>query len=868
MIKIKNSIVKKTGLTIFLFAFILFITYYNFLNFQIKSYLEQEGKNLLKMESEYLSSEIDIFLQKYILIVDQTKNNTDFINIAKDIENRNTKRDNPLYSEVTKELSDICNLDENIAQAYIALDNVDDLITNVYDYDMAPDYELSIRDWYTNTIEQDKTTITTPYVDLITNKTTITVAAPLKYNDEVLGVIGLDILIEDINSIMNNFNSEIEADVGLVYDTGLILYNPNPNDSVKSNNVLFQDVFDNKLGEEVLSGKSGVTEYNYHGKEKFIAYFPVEDTNIIVFTDIPRSKILAPINNFIFINLFILLVIILIIITFLFFLERMISTPLLMICEQMKNYTNDRSIHLPKEYLKRSDEIGVLSNGITFMLNKISSSILKLEEKNQELFNAKEVINKDRILFKTTLRSLGDGVISTDEKGNIQIMNDVAENLTGWEKHEAFGHPFETIFNIINEITREKSTCPVQKVFANGKINEIDENTLLIKKNGEEIPIEDSAAPIFDKEGKITGVVVVFRDFTDKKQKQERISYLSFHDQLTGLYNRHFFEKELINLDNDQNLPLTLAMFDVNGLKLRNDAFGHQMGDKLLQAISDAIKKVCRDDDIPCRIGGDEFVLFLPKTDSKEADILIKSIYREIEKASLDNIVISVSVGWETKTSSEQKIMSVYAKAEEHMYRKKLIESQSMRSKTIQVIIKTLNETNPREKLHSENVSKVSRKIGEAMQLDQELLQEIEMAGLLHNIGKIAVNSSILEKPDKLTTLEFEAVKRYAETGYHILKSVDKYSNLSDYVLAHHENWDGSGYPRGLKGEEIPLVSRIIAVANSYVAMTTDRVYRKAIGKEEAINELTRCSGTQFDPKIIEVFINILKTDDTSFNNY
>lgn len=860
MIKIENSIVKKVGLTIFLFVFIIFIVYYNFLNVQIKSYLEQAGKAQLEKESEYLSTEIEMFLQKYILIVDQAKNNTDFINIAKGIQNRNEKRGNPLYLEVTKQLNELCSLDENIAQSYIALENVDDLITNVYDYDMASDYDLSTREWYRNTIKQGKTTITTPYVDLITNKTAVSIAAPLKDDDILLGAIGLDILIDDLNSIMKNYNKEFIGDLGLIYDTGLILYNPNLNEQDHNlDHVYIQDLLDKSIANEVLSGKSGVAQYNYEGEERYIAYFPVKDTNIIVFTSVFSSKILAPINRFIWINLFILLVIVIIIITFLFFLERVISTPLIKICNETENYTNNGSINLPQQYLKRKDEIGVLSNGITFMLDRISNYIMKLEEKNEELFYAKEMINMDRILFKTTLSSLGDGVISTDQDGNIQIMNDVAEALTGWDKKEAYGQPFEEIFQIINEFTREKASSPVEMVFKTGKTSELEENTILIKKNGDEIPVEDSAAPILDNEGNITGVVIVFRDFTDKKQKQQRISYLSYHDQLTGLYNRYFFEKAIVDLDNDQNLPLSVAMLDVNGLKLTNDAFGHQIGDKLLQAITDGIKKVCRSGDVASRIGGDEFVLILPKTDRKESEKLIKNIYQELEKKKIKNIIISVSIGWETKTSSCQNIMEVYSKAEENMYRKKLIESQNMRKKTIQVIIKTLNESYIIEKTHAENVSKISRKIGEAMHLDTELLQEIETAGLLHDIGKIALSSSIFEKPGKLTTTEYQTIKRHAEVGYHILKSVDTYSNLSDYVLAHHERWDGTGYPRGLKDTEIPLVARIITVADSYDALTSDRPYRKAFAKEDAINELIRCAGTQFDPNIIQVIVDLAK---------
>ncbi|WP_304508149.1 diguanylate cyclase domain-containing protein [Anaerotignum sp.] len=859
MFHLKNSVVKKIGFTIFLFVLFIFLLYYNFLNVQIKTYLEEQGKEQLRSESENLSAQIEGFLQKYTIIVEQAKQNQEFINIAKEIDNRDLKRKNPAYVKVSAQLANIRSLDENIAQAYIALGNADDLITNLYDFDMEPSYDLTKREWYVNTIKQNKITITAPYVDLITNKTAITIAAPLMDHNVVYGAFGLDILIEDMNKIMDRFNSEIDANVGLLYDTGLILYSPVSKDSTEIGNGYIQQVFDEELAKKVLSGKEGIIQYTKEGQEKYFAYFPVKDTNIIVYNEISRSNILTPINEFLVINLLILLLIIALLMIGLYVLRKLFSAPLITICENMENYTNDRSIQLPQEILVRQDEIGTLAKGFYYMIDEISNYILKLEEKNRELYDAKETINKERLRFETTLRSLGDGVISTDQNGKIQIMNDVAEKLTGWKSQDAYGLPFELVFHIIDENNKENALSLSRRVFENNNKEEMDENIILVKKNGEKILIEDCAAPILDDSGNITGVVIIFRDCTVKREKQAEISYLSFHDQLTGLKNRHFFDRELKILENERYLPLSLALIDVNGLKLTNDAFGHQMGDRLLQIVANTLKTSCRKNDLVCRIGGDEFILLLPKTDKKDAERIVEWINLEIANLTYNNMIISVSIGWATKTSFEEDIMKVYAKAEEHMYRKKLMESQNMKKKTMQMIIKKLHETNQKEKIHSENVRKISKAIGEALKLDQELLQEVEMAGTWHDIGKIAIDVMLLDKPGKLTLSEFEIIKRHAETGYHILKSVDTYSNLSEYVLAHHEHWDGSGYPRGLRGHEIPLVSRIILIAGAYEMMTRDTAYGRALRREEVINELMRCSGKQFDPSITKVFVDILK---------
>lgn len=339
-----------------------------------------------------------------------------------------------------------------------------------------------------------------------------------------------------------------------------------------------------------------------------------------------------------------------------------------------------------------------------------------------------------------------------------------------------------------------------------------------------------------------------------QKRNQLLIEALSYRDQLTGLYNRRFYEEELLRLDTSRNLPFSLVLLDVNGLKLTNDAFGHQSGDELLKKVAKITFDCCRTDDIISRIGGDEFVLLLPKTSNADAEIIVDRIYKRIEHETMDAIKLSVSIGHATKTNIDQSMSDIFTLAEDNMYRKKLHESQSMRHQTIRAIIKTLNEKSEREKVHSDEVSRLSKQIGLAIGLSSEKIKELEIASLLHDIGKISIQDSILNKNGPLTESEYIEVKRHSECGYQILKSVDAYSSLSEIVLHHHERWDGMGYPYGLKGDEIPLLSRIITVADAYEAMISDRPYRRGRTHEAAIDELKACSGTQFDPLIVAAF--------------
>lgn len=846
---IKKSITRKIGLSILLVVFVLFSIYYFFINVQFKNYYEQQSKELLMNDSEYISSGIEIFLQKFIMIVEQGKMNPDFLEFAGEVNDINTMKDNRLFGRIKSQLIDISGLDKNIALSYIAVSEANDLITSDYDGVAIPDYDLNNREWYTSILEEGDTTVTAPYLDLVTGQITVTIAAPLTDQEKVLGVFALDIMIEDLRKMMLDHKIGKSGYAVLAYNDGRILYHPDYN--IKDV-VYVKDIVGDK-SEELLSGKSGITNCVYKGKEKFAAHLPIKNTNLIVFTIISKEEVYSQLNSFLLTNLLILVGILALSYIMIAALRNLISAPVINISREIESYSkNKKEICLPGEYLDREDELGVLSRGLALMVQEISNYVVETEYKNQELIRVKEKISMERSLFKTTIHSLADGVIATDEFGIIRIMNNVAEDLTEWPVEQAYGKGIAEVFRI--KINGIKLSDLYDEVYMLGHVFRA-EDILLTKRTGEELLIEGNVAPIKDEEGNISGAVIVFRDFTEKKQKQEQILYLSYHDQLTGLYNRRFFEEELERLDTEENLPLSIAMVDVNGLKLTNDAFGHMTGDKLLIRVAKILSTECRKTDVVARIGGDEFVIILPKTTDTETGKIVSRIYKAIAREKMDNIIISISIGYDTKIRSDERIENVMNKAEEQMYMKKLTESKSMRNKTIQAILNTLREKNQRERVHCERVSRICKEIARQMNMDEETAKEIEYAGLMHDIGKIAVSDDILNKPGRLTDAEYQEMKRHTESGYQILRSVDAYTSLAEIALSHHERWDGKGYPRGLAGEEIPLIARIITVADAYEAMTENRPYKKAMTKDAAIEELIKNSGTQFDPEIVRVLI-------------
>jgi len=344
----------------------------------------------------------------------------------------------------------------------------------------------------------------------------------------------------------------------------------------------------------------------------------------------------------------------------------------------------------------------------------------------------------------------------------------------------------------------------------------------------------------------------------ERRQAEERIRYLIHHDDLTGLCNRTSFDEELLRLDTSRYLPLTVIMGDLNGLKVVNDAFGHEEGDKLLVKIAHILKSACRKDDTIARWGGDEFIILLPKADQRDAAEVCKRIRAACEKTRVGPIQLSIALGIATKEHPKQDIKEVLREAEERMYRNKLMERSSAKHAIISSLAQSLWETDYETEEHARRLQKWVIQLGRRLRFPENQLDDLALLGALHDIGKIAIQKGTLLKPGKLTEEEWEEIKKHPEIGYRIAGSCRDLAPIAEAILSHHERWDGHGYPQGLKGENIPQLSRIIAVIDAYDVMLTGRPYKKAVPKDAAIEELLRCSGSQFDPELVEAFTKMV----------
>jgi diguanylate cyclase (GGDEF)-like protein/PAS domain S-box-containing protein len=496
--------------------------------------------------------------------------------------------------------------------------------------------------------------------------------------------------------------------------------------------------------------------------------------------------------------------------------------------------------------------VDVYSCPISYQDEKLLFSII-IDVSDREKY--KEELYREKEMFKTTLHSIGDGVVTTDEKGRIIVLNQVAEEITGWKEQEVKGKPFAEIFKLLNEESGEPVEDPVAKVIETGKIIGLANHTVLITKDGRRKPIADSAAPIKDEKGQTSGVVMVFRDITQEKAWQAKILNLSYHDSLTGLHNRRFIEEQMEWLDISRDLPISVIMADVNGLKLTNDVFGHEEGDKLLKKTAEILKKNCRNDDIISRWGGDEFLILLPRTTADNAEKIMRRIKNECSRVKSIKTQLSIAMGCAVKRDASERLDHVIKEAEERMYRQKLMEGKSYRNALISTLLATLFVKSMETEGHAERLKNYCLTIGSKMKLSIKELDELSLLAVLHDIGKVGIKESVLQKAGPLTPEDWEEIKKHPEIGYRIAQNIPELSKIAEYILYHHERWDGTGYPRKLKAEEIPLLCRILAVGDAFDAMTSDRTYRKAMSKEMALEEIKRNAGKQFDPEVVRNFL-------------
>lgn len=468
---------------------------------------------------------------------------------------------------------------------------------------------------------------------------------------------------------------------------------------------------------------------------------------------------------------------------------------------------------------------------------------------------------------------LPDPTMVVNKEKIIIAWNKAMEECTGVKKEEVLGkddsRPAEKIYGaprplLIDFTFDDKELASYVPKYSNikRKGNVLHAEAFVPSLfNGKGAYVWITAAPLYDRKGNQVGAIETVRDMTERRQMEGKLKFLSLHDALTGLYNRAYFDEEMHRLRGGRQLPLGIIVCDVDGLKLINDTMGHKGGNALLVAAANLLKSCFRSGDLIARIGGDEFAVLLPGTDKEAVENACRRLRQAIDRYNTVNaaLPLSLSLGFAVGNDPGKDPCELFMEADLHMHREKLSHSQSTRSTIVKVLQKMLEARDFATEGHAARMQHLVARLAIACGIPEYRLNDLRLLALFHDLGKIGIPDQILFKSGPLTNEEHHEIKKHCEIGYNIANSVPDLIPVAEWILKHHEWFNGGGYPLGLRGEEIPLECRILAVVDAYDAMTSDRPYRKAMRQEDALAELERCSGSQFDPQIIANLIKMLK---------
>ena len=477
---------------------------------------------------------------------------------------------------------------------------------------------------------------------------------------------------------------------------------------------------------------------------------------------------------------------------------------------------------------------------------------------NEDIEEINSQLNSSKDKLQLILDSTVEGIYGMDREGVCTFINQSGLKILGYTSQEyLLGKNMHTQIHHShrNGEVMPVDQCKILKSINEGKPAYVNDEVFW-RKDGSFFDVEYDSHPQ-QENGEIVGAVVTFNDITEKRKIEREIQYLSFHDPVTDLYNKTFFQEELKRLDVERNLPISVIVGDINGLKLTNDILGHEAGDELIRAAAQTMKEVCRADDIIARTGGDEFTVLLPSTSLQEAKKIGERIKENIEAKKINMIKGSISIGCAMKTEAGESIDEVLNRADKRMYLDKTLNNNTVSKDQLENLMTSLHERSKREKTHAEETARISGLIGKSLNLRPEILKRLKDAAYYHDIGKIVLSDDILTKKGDLTEDEQIEMEQHPIAGYRILNLFNETVNIAEIVFAHHERWDGKGYPKGLNGIEIPVLSRIISVSEVYDFLTRDKDGSK-LTREEALRRIESEAGSRFDPMVTGALARIM----------
>lgn len=513
-----------------------------------------------------------------------------------------------------------------------------------------------------------------------------------------------------------------------------------------------------------------------------------------------------------------------------------------------------KTMDKPVIFLTSSSDISLLetlrhSRGTSYMVKPVNPVELQF---NIELSLIKaehsRMLKNQKRWQEAILESVVDGVIAEDEFGKINYINSPGRQLLEI-KDDYLG---KETSDYMTAYWKDSDEPVIDMPATKGNVE-----CKIATHNGKHFNVIMKIAKIIADDGQYLGRAITLTNITEETELQGRINFLTFHDSMTGLYNRNYLDEEIERLNTSRQLPISIIMADLNGLKIVNDLMGHAEGDEIIRMSADVLRNATRAEDIVARVGGDEFLIFLPNTDAEGAESIAQRIQAACGRRNTKLGKLSMAVGHYTKYDPFEHIRLCITKADEDMYAKKSLMKAKFYEDCFNHLYRRMAE-HPYEGMHV--TTKVRDFMAEMCLLDattKTMVKDAVMLSEVYDIGMICLDEEtytnrIFNDNDK------RMMRRHCETGMRIAEMSHHYQKVAKLIPYHHHRYDGLGASDGIKGDLIPLLARLLAVADTFVALTGERLYRESMSVKQASNEIAKGSGNQFDPWAVDLFFKAL----------
>ncbi len=703
---------------------------------------------------------------------------------------------------------------------------------------------------YIRAKELNKSFFSDAYYHGLLDTYTITYVSPIQNsNGEFIGCVSASFDINQLKNLVDKYSNEslnfyiLDASGTYIAHTDLELVQSQAN--IQDYSTDFKE-----NAQTILSSEAGTLTHIENGKEYYIYYDTVTSFNWKLVYEVPAKTVKQPLLKLTLFNVTICVISIFVLIFLILYVSnKFVNKPLQLLLGEFKNISNNNyDSDIPKQLLTNKTEFSDIGNALAEMKSNLTQYQDSLTYKNELLIAKEQTLNETVEYTNAIISALPIMMFVFDKEG--YCLELYGPTPFSKKPHEYFKgrHCLELLTEY------DENTVGVHEFFEILKTIDYNDGVvhaeISLKINGNQEYFEHSLTLCRDNL-----IICLTRRATDTVNHIQNMEYITEFDELTGLYNTRYFFDWLSKPVKNSNLPISIIVCDVNGLNGINNNLGFDTGNQLLVDLATTFNNINVENKMVSRVAGDEFAIVLPNTTTIEAENIIENINSKCLLGKVSKIPFSIAYGIDALTSEKDSLLQTIESVEKLLYKQKVYTSSGKKDNSIGLINSIFHAKNKREQLHSNRVSELCLEMAKALGWSALEQNKISTAGILHDIGKIGISESILNKPGKLTDAEYTEMCTHPEVGYRILKSFENMKELADYAYAHHEKWDGTGYPRKLKGTEIPIEARILAIADTYDAMTSSRSYREGLPKEVAIAELIRCKGTQFDPELVDIFI-------------